>query len=190
MVFKSLNIHCLLATLLSYCKARDLSWDPRKDILYLCKNETAEVQRIRVRLNIKEAKEMFLGTSFFSRLHVQDQRLCYRTLLDTAPPPTMAVTPPVPQAPTPSHPKPRVSEQVSENKTPRSRYRNASGQRSSSDGTAEHGLARDARPQSMDRLQDPRRLVHIQGVQCMNSAKPQSISAVAAASKRASLCQI
>ncbi|KAF3039522.1 hypothetical protein E8E12_005683 [Didymella heteroderae] len=181
MVFKSLTVQYLLTTLLSYCKARDLTWDPRKDILFLCKNEIGEVQRVRTRLNVKELKEMFLGTLFFSRLHIQDQRLCYRGLLDTEPPPTMAITPPAPQPIAQPHPRPRVSEQPNESRAPRSRYRNANGARASSDGATENGAARKAQPESMDYLQDPVRATHIQGVQCVSSAKPNSISAAAAA---------
>ena len=181
MVFKSLNIQYLLATLLSYCKARDLLWDPRKDLLYLCKNEAVEVQRIRVRLNTKEVKELLLGTSFFSRLHVEDQRLCYRTLLDTEPPPIMAITPPAPQALAPLQPEQRGPEQNSDARPPRSRYRNVSGQRSSSSGTSDHQATKDTRLQSMEHFEDPRRLPCIQDIRCVNSAKPQSVSAATAA---------
>ncbi|KAF1927964.1 uncharacterized protein M421DRAFT_5628 [Didymella exigua CBS 183.55] len=181
MVFKSLNIQYQLATLLSYCKSRELSWDPRKDIVYLCKNETVEVQRIRARLNIKEVEDMFLGTSFFDRLDVQDQRLCYRTLLDTLPPPTMAIAPPAPQPLPLIYPTQRSSEQINDTRVSRSRYWGFSGQRGSSDGTAEDGIARDARPPSMGYLQDPRQLTQIQGLQCVKSAKPQPVSAAAAA---------
>ncbi|KAF3052605.1 hypothetical protein E8E11_010267 [Didymella keratinophila] len=177
MVFKSLNVQYLLTTLLSYCKACDLSWDPRKDILFLCKNKTVEVQRIRTRLNVKEVKEMFLGTSFFSRLQSQDQRLCYRALLDTEPPPTMAITPPAPQ----TYSRKRVSEQVNESRAPRSRYRNGSGARSSSDSATEGGGVRKTQPQSIEQVQDPRQVTHIQGVQCVNSATLSSVSAAAAA---------
>lgn len=181
MFFKSLNVQYLLATLLSHCKACELNWDSRKDIVFLCKNETVEVQRIRTRLNVKEVKEMFLGTSFFSRLQSQDQRLCYRTLLDTEPPPTMAITPPAPHPLPQPHSRQRVSEQSYESRAPRSRYRNAIGPRSSSDGATDDGVARKAQPQSMEYLQDPIQATHIQGVQCVNSAKPSSVSAAAAA---------
>lgn len=180
MVFKSLNVQYLLATLLSYCKACDLMWDPRKDILFLCKNETAEVRRVRTRLNIKEAKEMFLGTSFFSRLQLQDQRLCYRTLLDTEPPPTMAITPPASHSTAQLHSRPRVPEQLSESRAPRSRYRNASGPRSSGDG-ATNGVARSAQPQSTIYHQDPTKATRIRGVQCVNTTTLSSVSAAAAA---------
>ena len=170
-----------MATMLSYCKARDLSWDPRKDVLYLCKNESAEVQRIRAQLNAKEVKEMFLGTSLFSRLHKEDQHLCYRLLLDTDPPPTMAITPPAPMASTSNPDSPNFTQQKGDTRTPRSRYRNASGQRSSSSGTMDHGATDLARPQSMEHLQDPRQLCHIVGVQCVNAGKPQPVSAASAA---------
>ncbi|KAF2631162.1 hypothetical protein BU25DRAFT_225353 [Macroventuria anomochaeta] len=180
MTFKSLNIRYLMASMLAYCKALDLLWDPRKDILYLCKSDTVEVQRIRSQLNTQEVKELFLGTSFFSRLPTEDQRLCYRTLLDTEPPPIMAITPPAPQIPKPVRQELRVSEKDSDTKAPRSRYRNASGQRSSSSGKSDHQATQIERLQSMDHLQDLRRLPHIEGIQCVNFAKPQSVSAVAA----------
>ncbi|KAJ8109943.1 hypothetical protein OPT61_g7083 [Boeremia exigua] len=169
MIFKSLNLYYLVATLLSYCKSRDLLWDPRKDILYLCKNETEEIQRLSARLNKKEVKELFLGTPFFSRLNIDDQRLCYRVLLATEPPPTMAITPPAPQA------KMDETERNADARSSRLRYRNTSEQRSSSSGKSD-------RPQlqSTEHLQDTGRLSYIKGVQCVKSAKPQAVSAAKA----------
>ncbi|KZM25928.1 uncharacterized protein EKO05_0009076 [Ascochyta rabiei] len=171
--FKCLNTLFLVATMLYYCKARDLLWDPRKDLLYLCKNESANMQQVRAGLNAREIRELFLGTSFFSRLPMDDQRLCYRILLDTDPPPIMAITPPAPQTPLPEH--------KSEARILRSRYRNVSEPRSSSSGTSHQRPATNQRPQSTGHLQDPRRLSHIVGLQIVNAAKPQSFSAVAAA---------
>jgi hypothetical protein len=177
MLFKSLNVQYLLTTLLFHCKACDLSWDPRKDILFLCKNETVAVQRVRTRLNAKEVKEMFLGTSFFSRLKSQDQRLCYRALLDTEPPPTMAIIPPAPQY----YSRQQAPEQSNESRTPRSRYRNASGARSSSDSATEGGTAKKMQMQSREHVQDPMQATHIQSVQCVNSATLTMVSAASAA---------
>ena len=179
--YKCLNMQFLTATLLSQCKTRGLLWDPRKDILYLCKNQSAEVQRIRTQLNSTEVKEMFLGTSLFSRLPVDDQRLCYQLLLNTEPPPTMAITPPAPAEPT-SNPVLTTSTQQGEDaRVPRSRYRNASGQRSSSSGKVDIWAANNVRPQSQDRLQDPRQVTHIVSVQCVNAGKSQPVSASSAA---------
>jgi hypothetical protein len=124
---------------------------------------------------------MFLGTSLFSRLSTEDQHLCYRLLLDTNPPPTMAITPPAPMASISNLDSTNFTSQKGDTRTPRSRYRNAGGQRSSSSGTADHRATDPARPQSMERLQDPRQLCHIVGVQCVNAGKPQPVSAASAA---------
>src|SRR5690242_4943124 len=138
----------LMATLLSYCKARDLLWDPRKDILYLCKHRTEEVHHIRRQLNNREVKELFLGTSFFSRLDLDTQRLCYQTLLDTQPPPIMSITPPASQAQTNLQSRPEESDREADARLPRSRYRKATGQRSSSDSAAGCQAQNHARTQS------------------------------------------
>lgn len=182
--FKCLNIRFLMATMLSYCKSRNLLWDPRKDILYLCKNEHAEVQRIRTHLNVKEVQELFLGTSFFYRLHVDDQRLCYRLLLNTDPPPTMAITPPAPQISSFNQSGPLPLEQNTDRGSSRPEYRKISGQRSSSSGTSDHRTPKKERPQSMDYLQNPRLPSHIIDISSVKTAKPQPVSA-AIATKRA-----
>lgn len=164
-----------MATLLSYCKARDLLWDPRKDILYLCKHRTEEVQRIRRHLNNREVKELFLGTSFFSRLDLDAQRLCYQTLLDTQPPPIMSITPPASQVQTNLQSRPDELNREADVRPPRSRYRKATGPRSSSDSAADCQAQNHARTQSAEQFQDPRRLSYIEGVRYIKSAKPQTV---------------
>lgn len=159
MIFKSLNAQHLLTTLLSCCKARNLVWDPRKDILYLCKNETKEVHRIHAQLNRTEVKELFLDTAFFSRLNIEDQRLCYQTLLVSEPLPIMDITPPALQAPIQMQKNMCEPEQIINARSPRSRHRKVDGQRSSSSGASGY----------------------VQGVQCVKSARPHSVSAVTAA---------
>jgi hypothetical protein len=86
----------LVKTLVQYSRVRDLAWDPRKDILFLCQHYGAEVQSIRNQLDQKALQQNFLGTPFFSRLSPEEQRRCYQILLGTEPPPTMAITPPPP----------------------------------------------------------------------------------------------
>ena len=178
MAFKSLNIQYQVATLLSYCKARDLFWDPKKDILYLCKNENEEVRSCRGQLNVKDVKESFLGTSFLSRLSPEEQHLCYRTLLGTDPPPTMSITPPAPQ--NIAQPKSKLggTDLSTENTSPRSRYRNVNGHRSSSNGIP---TTQNAKLLAMGQAQDTKQTSRIQGVQCVQSAKPQTVSTETAA---------
>jgi hypothetical protein len=180
MVFKSLNIQYQVATLLSYCKARDLFWDPKKDILFLCKNENEDVRSCRGQLNIKHVKELFLGTSFFSRLSPEDQYLCYRTLLDTDPPPTMSVTPPAPQITAQPKSKPEGTDLSTDATSPRSRYRNANGHQSSSNGLP---TTQNAKPLAMEQAQDTKRTSRIQDLQCVQSAKPHTVSTETAARK-------
>jgi hypothetical protein len=86
----------LVKSLVHYCRVRDLAWDPRKDILFLCQHYAAEVQSIRTQLDQKAVQQNFLGTPFFSRLSQEDQRRCYQILFGTEPPPVMAITPPPP----------------------------------------------------------------------------------------------
>ena len=86
----------LVKTLVHYCRIRDLAWDPRKDILFLCQHYGEEVQPLRNQLDQKAVQQNFLGTPYFSRLSPEVQRRCYQVLLGTAPPPTMAITPPPP----------------------------------------------------------------------------------------------
>jgi hypothetical protein len=84
----------LVKSLVHYCRVRDLAWDPRKDILFLCQHYAGEVQSVRAQLDQKAVQQNFLGTSFLSRLPQEDQRRCYHVLLGTEPPPVMAITPP------------------------------------------------------------------------------------------------
>lgn len=95
--YKGLNMLYLLQMMLHLCTARNLAWDPRKDILFLCQNYGNEVQAIRTRLDEKLVQQNFLGTEFLSRLSREDQRNCYETLLGQEPPPIMLITPPTPQ---------------------------------------------------------------------------------------------
>jgi len=133
------------------------------------------LQRIRTEVNVREIQELFLGTSFLSRLSMDDQLLCYRILLDTDPPPIMAVTPPGPQTSPPIDSESFLSEYKREGKISRSRYRNANGPRSSSNGTSNQGHTKNAKSQWIDHLQDTRRLSHVSGKQSVNSAKPQLV---------------
>ncbi|KAF1841220.1 uncharacterized protein K460DRAFT_371231 [Cucurbitaria berberidis CBS 394.84] len=94
--YKCLNMLHLVKTLVHLCRVRDLAWDPRKDILFLCQHYGEEVQSIRAQLNQKEVQENFLGTPFVSQLSSEDQRKCYQILLGKDPPPVMAVIPPPP----------------------------------------------------------------------------------------------
>jgi hypothetical protein len=86
----------LIKTLVHYCRVRDLAWDPRKDILFLCQHYGEDIQAIRLQLDQKAVQQNFLGTPLFSRLSPVDQRKCYQILLGTDPPPVMAITPPQP----------------------------------------------------------------------------------------------
>lgn len=90
---KGLNITYLVNTTVHLCTSQDLLWDPRKDLLWLCRKYGKEIQSIRVQLNARQVKENFLGTAFFSTLSVKDQRLCYHVLLGKEPPPSMFLTP-------------------------------------------------------------------------------------------------
>jgi hypothetical protein len=86
----------LVKTLVHYCRVRDLAWDPRKDLLFLCQHYGDDVQAVRSQLDQKAVQQSFLGTPFLSRLSGEYQRKCYQILLGTEPPPTMAITPPAP----------------------------------------------------------------------------------------------
>jgi hypothetical protein len=86
----------LVKTLVHYCRVRDLAWDPRKDLLFLCQHYGDDVQAVRSQLDQKAVQQSFLGTPFLSHLSPEDQRKCYQVLLGTEPPPTMAITPPGP----------------------------------------------------------------------------------------------
>ncbi|KAH9881847.1 hypothetical protein J1614_001018 [Plenodomus biglobosus] len=95
--YKGLNMLYLLQMMLHLCTARNLAWDPRKDILFLCQKYGNEVQAIRTRLDEKLVQQNFLGTEFLLRLSREDQRTCYEALLGKEPPPMMSITPPTPQ---------------------------------------------------------------------------------------------
>ncbi|KAI8942402.1 hypothetical protein NX059_000476 [Plenodomus lindquistii] len=94
--YKGLNMHYLLHTMLHLATARDIAWDPRKDVLFLCQHYGDEVQASRAKLDAKLVQRNFLGTAFFSRLSRDDQRNCYQVLLGKEPPPLMWITPPAP----------------------------------------------------------------------------------------------
>jgi hypothetical protein len=87
-------MHYLVKTLLYYCKVRDLAWDPRTDIIFLCQHYGAEIHAICGQLDRNAVKQNFLLTGFFNQLPFADQRICYQALLGQEPPPIMAVTPP------------------------------------------------------------------------------------------------
>lgn len=93
--YKGLNMLHLVKSLVHYCRARDLVWDARKDIVFLCRHYGEDVQSIRNQLDQKAVQQNFLGTPFFSRLPTEDQRRCYQILLGKEPPPAMAITPPM-----------------------------------------------------------------------------------------------
>ncbi|KAJ4368019.1 hypothetical protein N0V83_006374 [Neocucurbitaria cava] len=118
--YKGLSMLYLVKTLVHLCRVRDLAWDPRKDILFLCQRYGEDVQSIRGQLNQREVQQNFLGTAFFFRLSPEDQRRCYQILLGKEPPPVMAVTPP---APSNSH---KYSHSASEIPRPRLVSQNAS----------------------------------------------------------------
>lgn len=86
----------LVKTLVHYCRVRDLAWDPKKDLLFLCQNYSEQVQSIRTQLDQLAVQQNFLAAPFFAQLPVEDQSRCYLVLLGTGPPPTMAITPPPP----------------------------------------------------------------------------------------------
>lgn len=86
----------LVKTLVHYCRVRDLDWDPKKDLLFLCQQYSEQVQAIRAQLDQMAVQQNFLAAPLFAQLHTEDQRRCYLVLLGTEPPPTMAITPPPP----------------------------------------------------------------------------------------------
>jgi hypothetical protein len=77
-----------------YCRAHDLPWDPRQDILFLCQYYGQEIRSVQSQLDQKALQQDFLATPFIRRLPFQDLQNCYQILLGTEPPPTMALTPP------------------------------------------------------------------------------------------------
>ncbi|KAL5417150.1 hypothetical protein PMIN03_001774 [Paraphaeosphaeria minitans] len=109
---KGLNIIYLVNTTVHLCTSPDLLWDPKKDLVWLCRRYGKEIQSIRGQLNARQVKENFLGTAFFSALPAEEQRLCYHVLLEKEPPPSMFLTPapghgqptgPAARPPIPSH---------------------------------------------------------------------------------------
>ncbi|KAH9874384.1 hypothetical protein IAQ61_003573 [Plenodomus lingam] len=95
--YNGLNMLYLLQTMLHLCESRNLAWDPRKDILFLCRIYGSEVQAIRAKLDEKLVERNFLGTPFLSRLSREDQHNCYQVLLGKESPPLMSISPPTPQ---------------------------------------------------------------------------------------------
>lgn len=87
--FRGLNMLHLVKSLVHYCRIRDLLWDPRKDILFLCRHYGEDIQSIRDQLDQKAVQQNFLGTPFFSRLAAEDRRRCYQILLGKEPPPVL-----------------------------------------------------------------------------------------------------
>lgn len=90
---KGLNIIYLVNTTVQLCNSQDLLWDPKKDLLWLCRKYGKEIQSIRGQLNARQVQENFLGTHYFSTLTSKEQGLCYQVLLGKEPPPSMLLTP-------------------------------------------------------------------------------------------------
>jgi hypothetical protein len=86
-------MHYLVKTLLYFCRVRDLAWDPRIDVVFLCQHYGTEILAICGQLDHYAIQQNFLVTAFFTRLPFADQRICYQALLGQEPPPIMAVTP-------------------------------------------------------------------------------------------------
>jgi hypothetical protein len=80
----------LLRTLLRYCGVRGLACDPSKHMVFLCQHYSRDVQAVRTQLDQNFAQKNFLATPFCQRLSAEDQRVCYRALLNTEPPPNTA----------------------------------------------------------------------------------------------------
>jgi len=88
----------LVRTLLHFCQIRNLTWEPREGILFLCQLYRSQVEAIRCRLQPKIVEENFLRTAFLNKLPVQEQRKCYQTLLAQEPPSLKTLAPPQPDA--------------------------------------------------------------------------------------------
>jgi hypothetical protein len=111
---KGLNIAYLVNSTVYLCTSQDLLWDPKKDLVWLCRAYGKEIQSIREQLNGRQVKENFLGTAFFSALPVEEQRRCYHVLLGKEPPPSMCLTPAPPHGqPSPSTARPPILSQKS-----------------------------------------------------------------------------
>ncbi|KAF7442254.1 Herpes-BLLF1 multi-domain protein [Pyrenophora tritici-repentis] len=103
--YKGLNMLYLMKSMLEYCTAADLAWEPRKDILFLCQHYGEQVQSVRSQLDANLILNTFLRSPFFNRLSFGDQRRCYQILRAQEPPPLVAQIPPAGQ---PDLPRPRV----------------------------------------------------------------------------------
>ncbi|CAE7199771.1 hypothetical protein P3342_010313 [Pyrenophora teres f. teres] len=103
--YKGLNMLYLMKTMLEYCTIADLTWEPRKDIVFLCQHYGEQVQSIRSQLDADLILNTFLRSSFFSRLSFGDQRRCYQVVRAQDPPPLVAQIPSVGQS---DLPRPRV----------------------------------------------------------------------------------
>jgi hypothetical protein len=139
----------MLKTTIQLCKFRDLAWDPRKDLLFLCLNYRDDVQSLRSQLDQKDVQELFLGTPFFSRLSLEEQRNCYHAILDREPPPVMMITPPAPQhSATATDEQQTQSNEKPQQKEVRSRYRKVSGPNGRNDSS--QGVNQALRTKSAD----------------------------------------
>lgn len=90
---KGLNIVYLVKTTVHLCNDQDLLWDPKKDLLWLCRNYGKEIQLIRAQLDARQVQENFLGTPYFFTLSADEQRLCYHVLMGKDPPPGLFLIP-------------------------------------------------------------------------------------------------
>ncbi|RAR13979.1 hypothetical protein DDE83_002711 [Stemphylium lycopersici] len=118
--FKGLNMLYLVRTLVQFCNARDLNWNPQQDILFVCQHYGGQIQSVRSQLDQKAIHQNFLHTTFFAGLSSEDQRRCYQILAGQALPQPAATSLPVPHnshfhsQPNPIVPRARV---VSHNST-------------------------------------------------------------------------
>lgn len=71
----------LLRTTLVFCANRELTWDPKTDIVFLCKTYPGGIKSIRAQLNEKELNQWFFVTPFYLGLSIEDQRRCSLALL-------------------------------------------------------------------------------------------------------------
>lgn len=89
MTFKGLDVLHLVRTSLHYSKSLDLSWDPRKDIVFLCEQYPKEVASIRNELVKEDLFECLFWRSFFSvYLPRELQKICSQALLGLDRPPS------------------------------------------------------------------------------------------------------
>ena len=90
----------------------------------------------------------------------------------------MSITPPAPQNIAQPKSKPGGTHLSTDGTSPRSRYRTVKGHRSSSSGLP---TTRNANSPAMGQAQDTEQTSRIQGLQCVQSAKPQTVSTETAA---------